>query len=275
MTRNSPRMPLLIILVLLLVGVIIAVLASRQTSDVASSPAYAPGAYVSGASLDEWNARHWQWTLSFPVGASPNQDGSGALCMQGQSGDVVFIPRNLPPCTVPEGSVIMIPIAGGECSSVEAVPFWGGDEETLQACAAQEASRYANIAVTVDGEVVRGIERYRSATGTFSAVLPEHNVLGAPAGVAWVAADGYAFLLRPLSAGEHTVIVHTETADGIVLPDKLLTLTVVEPSWSGPARHEVATPLATPSATPLSATTVRSPSTAIPAASPIATPAPD
>ncbi len=235
----------------------------------------APGSYVSGASLDEWNTRHWQWTLSFPVGASPNQDGSGARCMQGQSGDVVFIPRNLPPCTVPEGSAVFIPVAGGECSSVEAVPFWGGDEQSLQACAAEEASRYANIAVTVDGQAIPGIERYRSATGTFSVALPEHNVLGAPAGVAWAAADGYAVLLRPLSPGEHTVIVHTETADGLVLPDKLLTLTVVEPSWSAPARHEVATPPATPSATPLSATPMTSPAPATPSASPIATPVSD
>lgn len=270
MTRNSPRMPLLILLVLLILGVVVAVLASRQTSDVASSPAYSPGAYVSGASLDEWNARHWQWTLSFPVGASPNQDGSGALCMQGQSGDVVFVPRNLPPCTVAEGSVVFIPVAGGECSSVEAAPFWGGDEESLQACAAQEAARYANIAVTVDGEVIPGVERYRSATGPFSVALPEHNVLGAPAGVAWVAADGYAVLLRPLSPGEHTIIVHTETADGIVLPDKLLTLTVVEPSWSNPAVHEVATPKATPAATAISATPTASPTSASPIATPVA-----
>lgn len=266
MTRTSARMPLIVILVLLLTGIIVAVIASRQTSDTATSPAYAPGSYVSGASLDEWNTRHWQWTLSFPVGSSPNQDGTGEMCMHGQSGAVVFIPRNLPPCTVPEGHAVLIPIAGGECSSVEAIPFWGGDEDALRACAAQEASRYANISVTVDGDVIAGIERYRSATGPFAVVLPEQNLLGAPMGPAWAAADGYAVLLRPLSPGEHTIIVHTETADGIVLPDKLLTLTVVKPAWSAPATHAITTPLATPVASPLPAR---------PSGSPLATPVRD
>lgn len=262
MTRSPNRMPLVIVLVLLVTGVIVALLASRQTSEVASSPAYAPGAFVSGASLDEWHARHWQWTLSFPVGANPTQDGSGELCLRGQSGNVVFIPRNLPPCAVPEGGIILLPVAGGECSSVEALPYWGGDEDALEACAAREATRYANISVTVDGDLVPGIERYRSASGPFSVVLPENNVLGAPAGPAWVAADGYAVLLRPLSPGEHTIIVHTETTDGLVLPDKLLTLTVVAPTWSAPAIHDVATPAA-------------SPRSATPDASPIATPVTD
>jgi hypothetical protein len=254
--RSSARIPVLIILALLLIGAFIAWLASRETDDVASAPAYPPNAYVHGASLDEWSARHWQWTLGFPVGTSPGQDASGDSCTLGQSGPVWFMPRNLAPCTVPEGAVVMIPVAGGACSSAEAAPFWGDEEQSLRDCAAREAERYANISVTVDGETISGIERYRTATPLFSAMLPEHNVLGVDAGAAWVVADGHNVLLRPLPPGEHTVIVHTETADGIVLPDKLLRLTVVEPAWAPPASHDVhvfprATPASTPEASPI------------------------
>lgn len=266
MRGSSSRMPLLIVLVLILVGVVVAVLASRDTDDAASSPAYPPSAFVEGASLDEWSARHWQWTLSLPVGVNPAQDASGDACMMAQDGPVVFIPRNLAPCTVPEGTIILLPVAGGECSSVEAAPFWGGDEEALRACAAAEASRYVNISVTVDGVPIPNIDAYRTATPLFSAMLPEHNVLAVEPGAGWVVADGHQVLLRPLPPGEHTIIVHAETAEGTVLPDKLLRLTVVEPEWRDPASHDVevpahATPVATSGATPI--------------ASPFATPAGD
>jgi hypothetical protein len=254
--RSTARVPVLLILGLLLIGAFVAWLVSRETDDVASAPAYPPNAYVHGASLDEWSARHWQWTLGFPVGISPGQDASSESCTLGQDGPVWFMPRNLAPCTVPEGAIVMIPVAGGSCSSVEAAPFWGEDEESLRACAAREAERYANISVTVDGEPIPGIERYRTSTPLFNAFLPERNVLGVDAGAAWFVADGYSVLLRPLPPGEHTIIVHTETADGIVLPDKLLELTVVDPSWASPAVHEVevaprATPAGTPGATPV------------------------
>jgi hypothetical protein len=254
--RSSARLPILILLGLLLIGGLIAWLASRETGDIASAPAYPPDAWVHGATLDEWSARHWQWTLGFPVGTNPGQDPSGASCTFGQNGPVYFMPRNLAPCTVPEGAVIMIPITGGACSSVEAEPSWGGDEESLRACAAREAERYANISVTVDGETISGIGRYRTATPLIAAILPERNILGVDSGSAWVVADGYNVLLRPLPPGEHTVIVHTETVDGIVLPDKLLRLTVVEPIWASPASHDVvslprATPAGTPDASPI------------------------
>lgn len=257
--RSSARLPILILLGLLLIGGLIAWLSSRGMGDVASAPAYPPDAWVHGATLDDWSARHWQWTLSLPVGTNPGQDPSGASCTFGQTGPVYFMPRNLAPCTVTDGAVVMIPIAGGACSSVEAEPFWGGDEESLRECAAREAERYANISVTVDGETISGIGRYRTATPLFSAILPERDILGVDSGGAWVVADGYSVLLRPLPPGEHTIIVHTETVDGIVLPDKLLRLTVVEPFWASPAIHEVEM---TPPTTPAGA----------PAASPIATP---
>lgn len=275
MTRSSAPWPILVLFVLILIGGLVAWLASREVSDNADALAYSPDAYVHGASLDEWSARHWQWTLSFPVDASPGQDASGERCTLGQEGPVYFVPRNLAPCTVPEGAIVMIPVAGGECSSVEAFPYWGGDEETLRACAADEAARYANITVTVDGETIPAVERYRTTTPLFSALLPEHNILGVEPGAAWVVADGYNVLLRPLPPGEHTIIVHTETADGLVLPDKLLQLTVVEPAWADPAVHEVfVTPRATPHATPM-ATPMASPMAspvATPVASPFATP---
>jgi hypothetical protein len=237
--------------VLLLTGILVAWLASRDTADETSSLAYAPDAYVHGASLDTWSARHWQWTLGFPVSTSPGMDPTGASCMVGQHGPVFFMARNLAPCTVPEGAVVLIPVAGAECSSVEREPFTGDDEKALRDCASADVDRYTNISVTVNGTLVPEIARYRIGTELFNVVLPEHNILGAAPGAAWVIADGYNVLLRPLPPGEHTVIVHTETVDGVVLPDKLLRLTVVAPAWDAPIVPVTpGTPAASPGATP-------------------------
>lgn len=267
MHRRDGRIPLMIVLALLFVGALLAWIASRDTGEGAASAAYPASAWIHGASLEEWSARQWQWTLGMPVDTNPGLDATGENCTAGQSGPVLFMPRNLAPCTVPEGSTVMIPVAGGECSSFDPAPFSGSDEQALRDCAAREADRYVNIAVTVDGAPIEDIGAYRTSTPLFSAMLPERNVLGAPAGATWVVADGYTLLLRPLDPGEHTIIVHTETADGVVLPDKLLQLTVVEPSWVAPVTPEPAgaeaTPLPFPRATPPPAT---------PSASPLATP---
>ena len=190
---------------------------------------YAAGEEIHGSSLGEWSARYWQWVTSLPVGENPAQEPTGALCGYGQTGPVFFIPRNMPPCTVPAGVSVFLPIAGSQCSTLEPPPFHGDDEVSLMACAAVEADRYAGIIVRVNGEVVPNVEHYRTASPVFAMQLPEDNILAVPAGTGLAVADGYHVVLRPLLAGTHEIVVHVEVIDGYALPDKTLHLTVVEP----------------------------------------------
>ena len=208
---------------------------------------YPPGTVVFGATPGEWSARHWQWTLSFPVGRSPGQDVTGASCGYGQSGPVFYVPRNLPPCTVPSGMALFVPVAGTECSTVESEPFVGLDEADLRACAATEAERYTAITVSVDGQTIPDMAAYRAASPLFTISLPPNNVLGVSAGVGWAIADGYQVMVAPLPVGTHEIVVHLELTDGTVLPDKVLSITV-----QGPAAAVLAgTPAAeSPPATP-------------------------
>ena len=189
---------------------------------------YAEGEEIHGASLGEWSARYWQWVTSLPVGENPAQDPTGALCGYGQTGPVFFIPRNMPPCTVPAGVSVFLPIAGSQCSTLEPPPFHGDDEASLTACAAIEVDRYTRIVVRVNGEVVPDVEQYRAASPVFSMQLPENNILAVPAGAGLAVADGYHVVLRPLPPGTYEIVVHVEVIDGYALPDKTLHLTVVE-----------------------------------------------
>lgn len=222
-------------------GMFVAISAQQATRSTRNATTYAPGALVHGSTYAEWNARQWQWTTSFPLDANPGHDVSGDTCANGQSGPVFFLPHNFAPCTVPADTAILVPIAGTECSTREPAPFSGASEEELRNCASREVDRYINVRVTVDGQEVPDIEMYRTSSPLFTLSLPERNILGAPAGMAHAVAEGYQVILKPLPPGDHEIVVHLELADGTVLPDKLVRLTVAEPAWSVP----MATPVGT------------------------------
>jgi hypothetical protein len=239
---TSLRLGMLLVCLLVATGTP-AIQAMLATPEPAATPvtepdglAYLADAEIHGASLGEWHGRYWQWVASFPVGENPAQDPTGERCGHGQTDPVFFVPRTMPPCTVPGGVAIFLPIAGTECSTAEEPPFHGEDEEELMACAAADAERYTNISVTVDGEALPDIDRYRATSPVFTLQLPKDNILVVPEGTGRAVADGYAVVLAPLAPGEHEVIVHVEVVDGYALPDKTLHLTVVEPD-SGRSGH--------------------------------------
>lgn len=230
MRDRATQARLLILLGLVLLGGVVSTLVRDEAPDLVDGvPVVHPESSVDGASLADWSARHWQWTLSVPVGANPGHDVTGATCSADQKGPVFFIPRNFPACTVPTGQYILVPIVGTECSTVEPPPWHGEDEAALQQCAGADVDRYTGIVVRINGVLVPDIATFRASSPLFSVELPEHNVLGVPPGEANVVADGYLLLMAPLPPGEHEIMVHVELADGTVLPDKVLPLTVVAP----------------------------------------------
>jgi len=235
-----------LLLAILLAGVLGSTLAQEATPVPDPVPVLPPDALLSGASLDAWSARHWQWTLSFPVIVNPGHDVTGARCGYGQAGPAFFLPRNFPPCQVPAGVALVVPIAGGLCTTAERPA--ARDASALRACAAAEAERYSRIVVRVDGQAIPDIAAYRATTSPFTVLLPENNVLGAPPGPATAVADGYQVILPALPVGDHEIMVHLELADGTVLPDKVARITVVAP----PTGDREATPdPGTPGATPV------------------------
>jgi hypothetical protein len=233
---------------LLLLGGLVGTVGNQDAPPTSAQvTVFAPDELVSGASLAEWSARHWQWTLSFPVQINPGQDVTGATCGYGQTAPVFFVPRNFPPCQIPEGTAIFVPIVGTECSTVEPPPYHGVSETDLHSCATRDVDRYTGIVVRVDGEQVPNIETYRASTPRVTMILPEDNVLGVPPGITDIVADGYQVILAPLPAGDHQIMVHVELTDGTVLPDKVMQLTVVGPSGDASvATPDHATPIATP-----------------------------
>jgi hypothetical protein len=226
--ERSRTSRLLLVSLLVLVGALAMLSApGRLEVPATNGPVLAASASVAGASLGEWSARHWRWTLGIPLPNNPGLDPTGSTCGLNQTPPVFFIPRNFPPCLVPAGLFLFVPLVGTECSNRDLAPFYGANEADLRACAHGDVDRYTGIVVRLDNQVIAGIGDYRTLTPLIELTLPPGNVLGVPAGPALMMADGYQLMLPPLAPGPHELRVHVELADGTLLPDKLLRFEIV------------------------------------------------
>jgi hypothetical protein len=178
-----------------------------------------PDEPYAGATLDEWNARFWQWLVTLPISVNPFFEPTGAYCGYGQFGPVFFIPgvstdRITMTCIVPEGTAIFVFIDGSACSTVEPPPYFGRDEAEMRACAAEQTYAYSDLQATINGVEIRDLERYRSSSPLFTITLPEGNIFRVTPGVGLSVADSYGFIIAPPPPGEYEV-----TVSGTLPPD--------------------------------------------------------
>jgi hypothetical protein len=120
-------------------------------------------------------------------------------------------------CTVKPGTPIFVFGFGSACSDVElGTPFGAEGEAAQRACArAHTHAEVLAVHVTVDGEAPVDIRsaRFEITSPQMTAVLPEDNPFGLPAGTtAHLVADIYAAAIRGLSPGRHTIVVDVLTA---------------------------------------------------------------
>ena len=222
---------------------------AQEATPVAAGVVLPPDAEVDGLDLAGWSVRSWQWFFSLPQDVNPFFDATGEICGYGQSGPVFFLAgaegsleRS---CVVPEGAYVFVPLLGSECSTVEPPPFFGRDEAELRACAsnavdmAEGAVDMSAMRLTVDGETIADLSRYRAATPRFALWLPDDNLLGSDQRVADSVADGYQVMLSPLSEGEHELVISIPGPEPITITYRLAIV-------SG-AATEMGEPGATPS----------------------------
>jgi hypothetical protein len=106
---------------------------------------FPPGSEMYGYGYSEWSARWRQWALSLPMGRNPFFDEVGCLNGdQGQEGPVWFLTGvfnetgiAVRECTIPAGKSIFLPVLNLECSTIEAPPWYGTNEQELCDCAKQ------------------------------------------------------------------------------------------------------------------------------------------
>ena len=174
-----------------------------------------------------------QWLFSFPAEINPGADATGAACGLGQHGSTFFLApvsgdseAMSRSCTIVQGTSVVVPVIAVDCSTAEADPFHGDDAESLASCAQANGDNITGGYASIDGAVVDDLTTFRLQTPVFSVVLPEGNVLAAPAGAASLVVDGVFLTLEDLAPGEHTIAFGGTYQNGGTL-DVTYTITVV------------------------------------------------
>lgn len=171
-----------------------------------------PDAEVGGASIAEWDARFWQWSLSLPEASNPSFNPDAGMCGYGQFGPVFFLPPSYTPepvtmeCTVPEGTAIFVSVAGSGCTSVEEPPFFGSNEEELLNCAEENFAGFADLQITINGEPVPDLGSYQTSTPLFTLNFGEDNFYGLDPVVAYSVATSQSFIIAPPAPGEYEIV---------------------------------------------------------------------
>lgn len=198
---------------LMLVGSLAAVLVVALAGPTVAQPGHdrsglePPGARVAGLWPGEWLGRWWELTLETP--AADQEEPFCASLGRGVVAPFSLANRELT-CSVPEGTRVMGMLFTNECSDVEAPPYFGGTPRERRACAVDyDEESLLLLEITVDGRTTRLDRRWRAQSPDLVAWLPDDNILGAPAGRARYAADGWFATTKPLDRGHHRIVEHT------------------------------------------------------------------
>lgn len=183
-----------------------------------------------GVSSSELMAQWWQWALCQEDGILPTEDETGELGDVGQSGKFWFLAGTLGAgkfertIEIPYGKAIFFPIY---CDSYIGFPWDPIDanpeimpQTAWDAKIAQiDAIDLKDIYCTIDGVTVPNLARYRANSGgapydwSFELIPPASSWLATAIGTPpeylekplWDLTDGYWILLKPLTAGKHTI----------------------------------------------------------------------
>jgi len=193
-------------------------LSSRVGVSNAATPVLTTGAQVAGRTYGEWSAAWWQWAFSLSVTDHPLFDTTGEDAGRGQSGAVWFLggvfsesgtaTREV---MVPPGKFLFFPILNVEVSNALPPISPPLSESELRAFAASYMDLATDMTCDLDGLPIEILPNHRVISPPFDVTLPDDNLaqflgLTAPPGTYGpLYSDGVYLMLRPLSAGHHTL----------------------------------------------------------------------
>jgi hypothetical protein len=176
-----------------------------------NKPFFPPGSRPFDRSFPEWSAEWWQYVFSIPMPDNPILDNKGTNCAIGQHGPVWFLVGAFGStpvrrtCSIPEDRALLFPIIN------IADVGTGETADELRAVIAPFIDAVDELSVEVDGEAIEGLRDFRIKSVPFSVALPPNNLFDinikeSPHGIYSPAvSDGFWVMLKPLSAGEHTI----------------------------------------------------------------------
>jgi hypothetical protein len=205
----------------------------RRESDNPNPMLFPKDAEPYGRSIERWSELLWSYILAQPVDHNPFFDTTGADCAVGQEGPVWFLPA-VPgsslgteitrSCTIPQQRAVMLQLS----SFLNDYPC---PDPTFQPAPGQSLYDFliepvlplfdgvTGFEVTLDGVAIQDPLSYRFTSddlfffkGDLSMQAFDSCVTGKrqPA-----VSDGFYLLFKPLSPGEHTVVINGHDMHGV------------------------------------------------------------
>jgi hypothetical protein len=172
-------------------------------------------ARAAGLTTAELLREELRQVLELPLDANPAA-GNGNNCLWAGHRQKVLIvwttgaPAPVPVCRVKPGTPVFFYVLGGECSSVEAPPWFGRTEREQRNCMLRflRTTPFDAILVGIDDRpgVSIASDRFLTVSRQGAAFLPDPNIFGVPGNRrATFVAAGYTALIRSLRPGSHTI----------------------------------------------------------------------
>lgn len=172
---------------------------------------------LAGFTAGELLGEELRQVLELPLDVNPAAGADNCL-FAGHKEKVLLLWTRRPPdeevpvCVVKPGTPVFFYGLGGECSNVEATPFFGATEKEQRRCMLDflRSTPFEAILVSIDGgpPVNIGRKRYLAVSEQGTVFLPHPNILGVQGNrQATFVAAGYVALLRRLPLGSHTIDV--------------------------------------------------------------------
>lgn len=161
-----------------------------------------------GSKYESWITKWSQWSYSIPLKSHPAFDYTGKFCEQNQTEPVWFLVGTFGypvtrECTIPVGTAILFPILNTICSYAEYPNL--KTQEHLKECASHIQNYTSDLNVSIDGEELTDIKKYRMQSSLFNFTLPIDNVLNVDPQITQAISDGYWIFLKPLEIGKHQI----------------------------------------------------------------------
>ena len=190
---------------------------------------FSSGTKMFGKTYSQWVAEWWKWDLQFDCAHFPTFDADGSLENQNQSGDVFFLAGNRHSATlsvtVPADVAIFIPLATVESD----YPCGDATLDDLASNTQGFVNTITDLSLTVDGQSITNLSSFQVLSPTFTtsanadlANCFDDCISGNPM---QFVAGGYFCMLKPLSAGSHTIVRHAVAVGGAVTYDTVYNIT--------------------------------------------------
>jgi len=209
---------------------------SQEVADLHESKGptlFDPDATPYGTSMERWGELAWKWIYRQPAESNPLLDQTGASCDVDQQGPVWFLPSVIPngphfegerSCSIPHHKALLVQTSSFlndyPCPDPTFQPAPG---QSLYDFLIGPASAFIDtvyfLEVTIDGVPQPDMLRYRFTSKDLFHIKGDPSLSTTLDGCVTgdrqpAVVDGYVFMVKPLSRGQHTLVWHQKDSFG-------------------------------------------------------------